>query len=165
MDKFTALFLVDAVSQRFVALKRAPVMSFAPNRYTGIGGSVEPGESYDEAALRELEEETGITHSQLTNFRQIATFTFKGGDGTYWDKGYETAYFDAVYNTEELPDCNEGDLEWIDYDQLDQFDIINDTREALDLFVESVFGKELRSQYVGEFLESGYGYTDRLILM
>lgn len=38
-----------------------------------VGGHVDPGESYEEAAVRELEEELGITGAPLTEIRKCKT--------------------------------------------------------------------------------------------
>ncbi|WKZ30880.1 MAG: NUDIX hydrolase [Candidatus Dojkabacteria bacterium] len=130
----------------------------------GLGGSVEPGEDYPEGALRELEEETGIKSSDIEEFRMIGLFTFKGGKGTYWENGYEIGYFDATYSHADLPPCNEGDISWVGLDQLDSLDILDDTKAAIELFKEEVFGKVIESPYVGEFLESGRGCTDTILL-
>ncbi len=39
-----------------------------PEKWGFVGGHVEPGESYEEAAYRELHEETGLTGLQLRRF-------------------------------------------------------------------------------------------------
>ena len=56
---------------RYLMLKRAEHKTFAPGRWTGLGGRVEADEFDDlqSAALRELQEETGILPSQVDRFR------------------------------------------------------------------------------------------------
>ena len=49
---------------------RAPSKKAWPDHWDTIGGHVEDGESLDEALIRELQEETGVTP---TEFRLIAT--------------------------------------------------------------------------------------------
>ncbi|MCA9896339.1 MAG: NUDIX domain-containing protein, partial [Anaerolineae bacterium] len=66
---WTVIFLLDSVQpQRVMMLKRAPWKPFAPDMYTGIGGKEEIGEGPLACALRELEEETGLTNIALTEF-------------------------------------------------------------------------------------------------
>lgn len=113
-----------------------------------------------EGALRELKEETGLGEKDIKNFRQIAKFSFKGGKDSYWENGYSIAYFDAKYDKEELPECDEGDLSWVSLNELGELDIIDYTKAALELFKEVVFGKNITEPFTGEFLESGRGVTD-----
>ena len=49
---------------------RAPSKTVWPNHWDTIGGHVEDGESLDDALIREVQEETGVTP---TGFRLIAT--------------------------------------------------------------------------------------------
>jgi 8-oxo-dGTP diphosphatase len=55
----TILYLVrgNPINQLLLGYKKT---GFGQGKYTGIGGKVEPGESIAAAALRELEEETGV---------------------------------------------------------------------------------------------------------
>lgn len=164
MNHYTVVFLLDPTKKKIVLLKRAAYMSFAPNRWTGVGGSVDEGESDEVGALRELKEETGLEEKDIKDFRMIARFSFKGGKDTYWENGYSIAYFEAEYDKEELQECDEGDLRWVPLDELDELDIIDDTKAALDLFKDAVFGKVISKPFEGEFLESGKGVTDTLSL-
>jgi 8-oxo-dGTP pyrophosphatase MutT (NUDIX family) len=43
-----------------LALRRGPHRALYPSAWEGPGGAVKPGESFDQAALRKVEEETGI---------------------------------------------------------------------------------------------------------
>ena len=77
------------------------------DKWIGVGGKFEPGESPEECAVRETREETGLT---LTDYRYRGIITFDCG-------GQEcTQYihlFTAAAWTGELSECNEGDLEWV----------------------------------------------------
>jgi 8-oxo-dGTP diphosphatase len=75
------------------------------DKWIGVGGGFEHGESPEECALRETFEETGLT---LTDYRLRGIVTFDC-------EGQETLYmylFTASAWTGELSECSEGDLEW-----------------------------------------------------
>ena len=77
------------------------------DKWIGVGGGFEYGESPEECALRETLEETGLT---LTDYRYRGIVTFD------WAGAEETQYmhlFTASAWTGELAECNEGDLEWV----------------------------------------------------
>ena len=58
--------------------KRAATKSFLPNYYcTSAGGHVHSGETHEEAAIRELKEEIGITDS----IKEVDSFIFTGENG------------------------------------------------------------------------------------
>lgn len=76
------------------------------DKWIGIGGKFEPGESPEDCILRETREETGL---QLISpqYRGIVTFV---------SDEYGTEYmhlFWADQFTGELRSCDEGNLEWI----------------------------------------------------
>jgi len=56
---------------------------FATGKWNGYGGKLMKGETVDQAAVRELEEESGIVMKEL-NKRGILTFIMDGIDET-WD--------------------------------------------------------------------------------
>lgn len=77
------------------------------DKWIGVGGHFEPGESPDECFRREVLEETGLT---LTSFRFRGVVTFLNDDG----QGEYMYLFTAGDWTGELAgDCDEGDLEWV----------------------------------------------------
>ncbi len=82
------------------------------DKWIGIGGKFEDGESPDECLLREAKEETGLT---LTNWRcrGVVTFLCEGVEGEYM------YLFTADGFEGELKECDEGDLEWISREKLD----------------------------------------------
>ena len=81
------------------------------DKWIGIGGKFEDGESPEECVLRETKEETGLT---LTDYRYRGIVTFVS------DK-WETEYmhlFTATGFSGEIIDCDEGVLEWISKERL-----------------------------------------------
>ena len=75
------------------------------DKWLGIGGKLESGESPDEALLREAQEETGLTLISW-RFRGIVTFVSDG----YTEVMY---LFTADGFTGQLRDCDEGQLQWV----------------------------------------------------
>ena len=80
------------------------------DKWIGIGGKLEPGESPEECLLREAREETGL---QLTDYRYRGVITFLSGD---W--GETMHLFTANGYEGEIADCDEGVLEWISREKL-----------------------------------------------
>ncbi|MEV6804820.1 NUDIX hydrolase [Streptomyces sp. NPDC017248] len=78
----------DAAGRLFVHRRTATKLVF-PSRYDMfVGGVVGAGESYDEAALREAEEELGVTG--LPRPDHLFTFLYDDGAGhSWWSAVYE----------------------------------------------------------------------------
>lgn len=76
------------------------------DKWIGVGGGFEHGESPEECALRETREETGLTLTDC-RFRGIVTFDCEGQETLYMH------LFTASGWTGELADCDEGELEWV----------------------------------------------------
>ena len=76
------------------------------DKWIGVGGGFEYGESPEECALRETQEETGLTLTDC-RFRGIVTFDCEGQETLYMH------LFTASGWTGELTDCDEGELEWM----------------------------------------------------
>ena len=76
------------------------------DKWIGVGGGFEHGESPEECALREAREDTGLTLTDC-RFRGIVTFDCEGQETLYMH------LFTASGWTGELIDCDEGELEWV----------------------------------------------------
>lgn len=76
------------------------------DKWIGIGGKFEPGESPEDCVLREVHEETGLT---LTRWRYCGIVTFVLAD---WTEYMHLFCADSFEGT--LRECDEGVLEWID---------------------------------------------------
>lgn len=81
------------------------------DKWIGVGGKFEPGESPLECVQREVMEETGLT---MTNprFRGIVTFV-----SDEWGTEY-MHLFTCTEFTGTLTDCDEGELVWLPKDEL-----------------------------------------------
>ncbi len=100
-------------------LKGAPTKRIWANRYNGVGGHVEAGEDIYHAAQRETLEETGI---EVRGLRFEGLINIDAGEAT----GILLAVFSAHSETRQTIHSQEGTLEWVPLDRLDQADLVED---------------------------------------
>ncbi len=86
------------------------------DKWIGVGGHFEEGESPEECLLREVKEETGLTLKSY-RFRGIVTFLCDR-----WETEYMCLYTATDYEGE-LTDCDEGALEWVPKSEVEQLPI------------------------------------------
>ena len=83
------------------------------DKWIGIGGKFEDKESPEECLVREVREETGL---ELMRYRYRGIVTFVSDR---WPTEY-MHLFTADAFTGTLKECDEGVLEWLDWEQLTQ---------------------------------------------
>lgn len=76
------------------------------DKWIGVGGHFEPDESPEECLLREVREETGYT---LTSYRYRGLVTFVSGNGV---TEYMSLFTADGFEGDAVP-CDEGELEWV----------------------------------------------------
>ena len=81
------------------------------DKWIGVGGKFEEGESPEECMLREVREETGLT---LTAWRYRGIVTFVSDE---WGSEY-MHLFTADGYTGQIKSCDEGELEWVEKQRL-----------------------------------------------
>jgi len=81
------------------------------DKWIGVGGHFEEGESPEECVLREVREETGYT---LTSYRYRGLVTFVFAD---IEMEYMSLFTADGFEGEPIP-CNEGILEWVDIEKV-----------------------------------------------
>jgi 8-oxo-dGTP diphosphatase len=115
--------------KRVLLLKGAPDKKIWPGLFNGLGGHVEPDETPYTCAIRELEEESGLTgiplelcsilHIDSTTEPGILVFVYKG------------EYLDG-----RLIPSGEGELHWIDPVDIPILPVVPDMRELLPRVIE-----------------------------
>lgn len=117
------------------------------DKWIGIGGKFEEGESPEDCLLRECLEETGLT---LTDYRYRGIVTFVSDE---WGTEY-MHLFTATGFTGELHTCDEGNLEWVPIEQTDNLPIWEGDKIFLRLLRENAPFFSLKLVYCGDRLTS-----------
>lgn len=115
------------------------------DKWVGIGGHFKENESPEDCLLREVKEETSLT---LLDYRLRGVITFISGR-------YQTEYmflYTATSFLGEIGDCDEGKLEWIPKDRVDELPIWAGDRIFFRLLNETDRFFSLKLRYEGESL-------------
>ena len=116
------------------------------DKWIGIGGKFEEGESPEDCMLREAREETGLT---LTSWRYRGIVTFLSSD--YLETEY-MHLFTADGFEGELTDCDEGELLWVPKERMRGFPTWEGDRIFLNLLDADAPFFSLKLKYEGDRL-------------
>ena len=124
------------------------------DKWIGIGGKFEKNESPEECARREVFEETGIKVGRL-EYRGIVTFVSKSETGVYYELMhlFWTDDFSDLQDNKALSDCDEGILEWIPKDKMNELPHWQGDEIFLDLIDKKVPFFSLKLVYENDKLK------------
>lgn len=121
-------------------------------KYNGVGGKLESGESPEECALREIEEETGLIAKDLI-YRGHITFPVFDGTSDWLCFVYECFDFEG-----DLKACAEGTLHWVDDDKLFELNLW----EGDPIFMDIIY--QTSDSFYGKFVYCNKKLTDYYIV-
>ena len=101
------------------------------DKWIGVGGHFEKGESPEECLAREVKEETGLTLHSF-DFRGIVTFVSDENPAEYM------CLFTSKDFSGEMIQCNEGQLEWVDKSDVTNLNLWEGDRLFLELLTRDV---------------------------
>ena len=115
------------------------------DKWLGIGGKFEEGESPEECLLREVREETGLTLTDY-RFRGLVTFVSDEAPTEYMH------LFTATGFTGTLRECDGGTLEWVPIGEVGRLPLWQGDRLFLSLLQQEGPFFSLKLEYRGDRL-------------
>ena len=113
------------------------------DKWIGVGGHLEEGETPEECVVREVLEETGLT---LLNHKHRGLLTFVSNE---WGTEY-IFLFTADKFEGNLKECDEGQLEWVDKDRIGELQLWEGDKVFLKLLAERKDYFSLKLCYEGD---------------
>ena len=147
--KMTTLCYPEQNGQYLMLHRTKKVNDENRDKWIGVGGKFEDGESPEDCMRREVLEETGLTVTKWC-YRGIITFV---------SNEYGTEYmhlFTCTKWTGQIRECDEGELAWIDKKTLLSLPMWEGDRVFLHLLDEDAPFFSLKLTYEGERLTGAY---------
>lgn len=119
-----AAAVVQREDGKVLLLKRAPTHTTNPEKWCFVTGYLEPGESPEEAAVRELREELGLQASPARSGRVVVV-------ETGWSSLHVHPFLFAVPDFPVTLDWEHTDWAWIEPHELYQYDFVQQLDEDL----------------------------------
>lgn len=115
------------------------------DKWVGVGGKFERGESPEECLLREVKEETGL---ELKRYLLRGVITFISDE---WGEEYMFLYTSDEYEGE-MHQCDEGELVWIDKSEIENLRLWEGDKLFFRLLDETKEFFSMKLRYEGEEL-------------
>lgn len=117
-------------------------------KWNGLGGKLEPGETPEACAIREIREESGL---EVHDLRMRGVLTFPGFAK---DEDWYVFVFTAQAVAGELIDPPEGNLEWIPNDRLIDLNLWEGDRQFIPWLDQPSFFSGMFHYIAGQLVDS-----------
>lgn len=129
--KMTSLCYIEKDAQYLMLHRVSKKDDMNRDKWLGVGGHFEFGESPEDCVLREVKEETGYT---LTSYRYRGLVTFVFAD---IETEYMSLFTADGFEGEQIP-CDEGMLEWVKICDLEKLNLWEGDKIFFRLLAENV---------------------------
>ena len=127
---FTTLCYIEKENKYLMLHRISKKKDGNKDKWIGVGGHFEKGESPEECLLREVKEETGL---ELTSYQFRGIVTFISDE---WPDEYMCLYTADRY-TGDIGNCDEGELVWVEKEKIMDLNIWEGDKIFLKLLMEN----------------------------
>ena len=142
---FTTLCYIEKGNKYLMLHRISKKKDGNKDKWIGVGGHFEKGESPEECLLREVKEETGL---ELTSYQFRGIVTFISDE---WPDEYMCLYTADKY-TGDIGNCDEGELVWVEKGKIMDLNIWEGDKIFLKLLTENQPFFSLKLEYKGDKL-------------
>ena len=142
---FTTLCYIEKENKYLMLHRTSKKKDGNKDKWIGVGGHFEKGESPEECLLREVKEETGL---ELTSYQFRGIVTFISDE---WPDEYMCLYTADRY-TGDIGSCDEGELVWVEKEKIMDLNIWEGDKIFLKLLMENQPFFSLKLEYKGDKL-------------
>ena len=140
---FTTLCYIEKENKYLMLHRTSKKKDGNKDKWIGVGGHFEEGESPEECLLREVKEETGL---ELTSYQFRGIVTFISDE---WPDEYMCLYTADKY-TGDIGNCDEGELVWVEKGKIMNLNIWEGDKIFLKLLIENQPFFSLKLEYKGD---------------
>ena len=142
---FTTLCYIEKGNKYLMLHRISKKKDGNKDKWIGVGGHFEKGESPEDCLLREVKEETGL---ELTSYQFRGIVTFISNE---WPDEYMCLYTADRY-TGDIGNCDEGELVWVEKEKIMDLNIWEGDKIFLKLLMENQPFFSLKLEYKGDKL-------------
>lgn len=143
--KLTTLCYIEKEDSYLMLHRVKKVNDENHDKWIGVGGKFEYGESPEDCLLREVREETGLTLKEY-QFRGLVTFV-----SNEWGTEYMHLFTATEYEGE-MKECEEGELVWVPKSEIENLKLWEGDKVFFRLLDETRDFFSLKLRYEGENL-------------